>query len=337
MNKHVNLDIIRIFAAWLVLSVHVGQFSGIDFSVGANGVQLFFVLSGYLAFVSLDKNASVISYYRRRLIRIIPIYWTCLVISYIEEIILGIYSSSLEDVLAGQCGPMYLRYFVFWQCFTPTNNWDLWNNYGALWTMSSFIGFYILAPYLYRIMKNFYISIFFLTVALFSRSYLVSWIQNIFSGYPEEAHIEWFASMNPLTEFYCFLLGAVLFVAIKEKKQNIYQGMVAIVLTITALSWYPYELLFVLFIGISVLSNPATDNNKICKYISRISEGSFALYLIHPMVLRIAPIIGRKIGIENRWLYMIYLYALCIGVTYILYYKFIVRIEKYLRNALIKN
>ena len=63
MNRHINLDIIRIFAAWMVLSVHVGQFVGVDFSVGANGVQLFFILSGYFAFTSLDRNPSVISYY----------------------------------------------------------------------------------------------------------------------------------------------------------------------------------------------------------------------------------------------------------------------------------
>ena len=253
-----------------------------------------------------------------------------------EEFVLGIYSSSLTDVLAGQCGLKYLRYFVFLQCFTPTSNWNLWNNYGGLWTMSSFVGFYILAPYLYRIMNRFYKSMIILVIFLFSRPYLVLWIQNVFSQYPEDAHIEWFAKMNPLTELYCFLLGAVLFMAIKEKRQNIYQLIVAIILVITALSWYQYELLFVLLLGISVSSNPITENKKICKWISMISGGSFTVYLIHPMVLRLAPTIWEKIGIGNRWLYMAFLYVLCIGVAYT-YYGFITKIEKWVSDKFLKK
>lgn len=333
MNKHINLEIIRIFAAGMVLSVHIGQCSGFGFSVGAKGVQLFFILSGYLAFASLSRTSSAALYYKKRLLRIIPIYWTCLLIKYVEDIVLGIYSSSLTDVLTGQCGPKFFRYFVFLQCFTPTDNWNLWNNHGALWTMSSFMGFYLLAPYLYKIMNRFYKSILILIVFLFSRPHLVSWIQNIFSGYPEEAHIEWFASMNPLTELYCFLLGAVLFVAIKEKKQNIYLIIVSIALAVTALSWYQYELVFVLFVAIAVSFAPITENEKVCKWISMISGGSFALYLIHPMVLEIAPAIGRKIGIDDQWAFAIYLYALCIGVAYILYYGPMIHIERWAANT----
>lgn len=332
--KNINLDIIRIFAAWMVLSVHIGQYLGVDFSVGAKGVQLFFVLSGYLAFASLEKNASIVSYYKKRAVRIIPIYWICLIIIYMEDIVLGTYSSSLSEVLAGQCGPKYLRYFAFLQCFIPSDNWELWNNHRALWTMSSFVGFYILAPYLYRIMNKFYKSMLILIIFLFCRPYLVAWIQNIFAGYPKNAKIEYFATMNPLTELYCFLLGAVLFVAIKEKKQNVYQMVISIALAVTALSWYQYELLFVLLVAIAVSFAPITENKQVCKWISIISGGSFALYLIHPMVLDIAPIIWGKIGIENQWLYAIYLYISCIGAAYILYYVFIIKIERWVSNHL---
>lgn len=337
MNKRINLDIIRIFAAGMVLSVHIGQHAGFDFSVGAAGVQLFFVLSGYLAFTSLERNSSAIAYYRKRLVRIVPVYWICLIITYVEDLVLGIYSSSLRDAFAGQCGPGFLRYFVFLQCFTPTDNWNLWNNHGALWTMSSFVGFYILAPYLYKFMSTFYRGMLILIAFLVSRPYLVSWIQNIFSGYPEDAHIEWFAGMNPLTELYCFLLGAVLFVAIREKKQGIYQTIVFITLVVTVLSWYQYELLFVLFIGAAVSFDPITENEKIGKWISMIGGGSFALYLIHPMVLEVAPMIWRKIGVNNQWLCAAYLYVLCIGAAYILYYGFIIKIERWAAHKFLEG
>lgn len=337
MKKNVNLDIIRIFAAWMVLSVHVGQHSWKGFSVGQTGVQLFFVLGGYLAFASLEKNRSIVSYYKKRVVRIVPIYWTCLIVAYMEELVIGVWSSSLSDVLAGQCGPKYLRYFAFLQCFLPSDNWYLWNNHGALWTMSSFAGFYILAPYLYRIMNKFYKGMILLAVFLFGRPYLVSWIKNIFAEYPKEANIEWFANMNPLAELYCFLLGAVLFVAIREGKQNIYLTIITIVLAVTSLSWYQFDLLYVLFVAIAVSFNPLVKNEKICKWISLISGGSFALYLIHPMVLEVAPIIWNKIGINNQWLYAIYLYILCIGAAYVIYYGLIIKIEKWANDKFIKQ
>lgn len=42
-ERNSNLDIVRTFSAFLVLSVHVGQYAGFDFGVGAKGVQLFFI------------------------------------------------------------------------------------------------------------------------------------------------------------------------------------------------------------------------------------------------------------------------------------------------------
>ena len=336
MNKRINLDVVRILAAWMVLSVHIGQHAGFDFSVGQKGVQVFFILSGYLSFASLSKNPSIKDYYKKRMVRILPLYWICLVLIYIEDIILGIYSLSLSDVLAGQCGPQFLRYFVFMQCFTPTDNWNLWNNHGALWTMSSFVGFYIVAPFLFRLMKNFYVSLVMLVTLMLGRPYLVTWIQNVFSDYPAEAHIEWFASMNPLAELYCFLLGSVLFVAIREKKQIVYAFIFIMAMVVTAFTWYQYELLSVLLILLAVSFNPITDNVRICKWLSAVSGGSFALYLVHPMVLQVAPSIWDKIGIGNKWLYIIYLYVLCIGIAYALYYLFISKIERYISGRFLK-
>ena len=52
-----SLDILRIIAALMVLMVHVGQWTGLNkwTDVGAKGVPLFFILSGYLAMVSCHR------------------------------------------------------------------------------------------------------------------------------------------------------------------------------------------------------------------------------------------------------------------------------------------
>ena len=69
MTKHKNvaLDELRILAALMVLGVHTGQKVGLGdaAAVGAQGVQLFFVLSGYLAAASLSRHPEPLPYYQR--------------------------------------------------------------------------------------------------------------------------------------------------------------------------------------------------------------------------------------------------------------------------------
>lgn len=138
-SNNINLDFLRILAALMVLLVHITHFS-----VGAYGVQLFFVLSGYLNFASLSKKDSIIIFYKKRMQKIFPTYYVCLALLYLEDLVLALYLSPGTNIFKGQCGPRFLRYVFFIQCFTPTDNWDLWNNHSALWTMSSFVGFYFI-------------------------------------------------------------------------------------------------------------------------------------------------------------------------------------------------
>lgn len=76
MTKHKNvaLDELRILAALMVLGVHTGQKVGLGdaAAVGAQGVQLFFVLSGYLAAASLSRHPEPLPYYQRRIRLILP-------------------------------------------------------------------------------------------------------------------------------------------------------------------------------------------------------------------------------------------------------------------------
>lgn len=323
-SKNVNLDFLRIFAAFMVLLVHITLFG-----VGRYGVQLFFVLSGYLNFASLSKNGSIKTFYKKRMQRIFPTYYVCLALLYLEDVALTLYLSPGTNIFKGQCGFRFLRYVFFIQCFTPTDNWDLWNNHSALWTMSSFVGFYIAAPFLYKILNRFYKSFLVTIFLLWANPLFISGINRLFSHYPEDAHIEWFATMNPLTVLYCFMLGATLFMAVKEGKEGRYAIFIGIVLIMTSFGTYPYELLFTLLILVAVVSMPLINNSKMQKYISYVSKGTFALYLIHPLVLKVARGILKRIGIQNVILSEIYLFSLCIIVSYAIYYLIIYKIEQY--------
>ena len=229
MEKNIHIDIIRIIAALMVLSCHVGSYIGVDMSGGSKGVQLFFIMSGYLTFRSLDKYSSILQYYRGRARRILPTYWICLLLIYLGDLLAGVMNGSLKEAFLGQCGPRFLRYVFMVQCALPSNNWEMWNSHNALWSMSCFLIFYLLAPFLYRIMNNLFTGIALLGVCIFSRGMVAQLIISNFAiYYPEEGHVDWFAYLNPISQLYCFLLGAVLAIAIKRRKENIYLFIISL-------------------------------------------------------------------------------------------------------------
>lgn len=78
-----RFDILRLFAAWLVLFSHayplggrgshepLARTLGID-TLGGVGVSIFFVLSGYLVYLSLERSPTLLEFARRRALRIYP-------------------------------------------------------------------------------------------------------------------------------------------------------------------------------------------------------------------------------------------------------------------------
>lgn len=71
----VNLQALRALAAIAVVVFHVGLMpaTGLLFPVGAAGVDIFFVLSGFIIAHSASQDAE--HFFVRRLIRILPPYW----------------------------------------------------------------------------------------------------------------------------------------------------------------------------------------------------------------------------------------------------------------------
>lgn len=284
------------------------------------------MLSGYLASVSLEHDCTPFRYYKKRLERILPTYWFCLVSLYIVDLITGLQIMTLPEVIKGQCSINFFRYFLFLQCFFPSGNWNLWNNHSALWTMSSFIGFYLLAPFLFKIIKKFYIGCVILISIMLMNPFLIRTIENIFVNYPVEAHIEWFARMNPLTELYCFLIGMVLYLAVKEKRENIYVFLMIMLLIINPMNLYQFEAVATMFVLWAVSYKPLINNIFICKLVSYIINASFTVYLIHPIVLRFFPDMINIPG-KNSIFCIVVVYLVGIGIPMILYYGIISKIE----------
>jgi len=81
-SKLIGLQILRFVAAFAVVLFHVSSgyqikwgYESNVFSIGAAGVDIFFVISGFIIAYTTDATRGAWHFCKRRLVRIIPLYW----------------------------------------------------------------------------------------------------------------------------------------------------------------------------------------------------------------------------------------------------------------------
>jgi peptidoglycan/LPS O-acetylase OafA/YrhL len=161
MKQIKGLDTLRAFAVLAVVITHFGIWFNGDASVGkfiasilippgGFGVNLFFVLSGFLITGILlnakenkvGKAAIIKNFYARRALRIFPIYYLLLF------------------VLAAINYPDVRNYFWYFATYTSNilcYHTEKWNAYSHTWTLSVEEQFYLLWPWLMVLVNNKYI------------------------------------------------------------------------------------------------------------------------------------------------------------------------------------
>lgn len=234
------------------------------------------------------------------------------------------------------CSIQFCRYAFCLQVVIPTDNWYMWGNRSALWSMSSFAFFYLMLPIYYRLFNTFWKILGVLLVALFLNPIMISLIEQCLVGYPEDACINYFASKNPLATIYCFLMGICIYLMIKEKKCK-FVFFIFIALVVTKFLWYAFELLFMIMLTMMVCSPQWIKNDTIRKIISFLSKGSFWLYLIHPMILSFLPNLQWEASKVLKMVYIVFLTLLIVGASYVVYYCIVGKIEQYIENKFING
>lgn len=336
-NRRANpaLDLLRVLAAGMVLTVHAGQTAGLDAWtwVGGNGVLLFFILSGYLTMASLERHPEPGRYYLGRVRRILPLYWLVLVLRYLYDVI-GCLAGGMPVGqifgLTGPCGPGYLRYFLFLQMWLPSDDWMLWNNRNVLWTMSTFAFFYLLAPWLYRLLEwfrrrraggGFWAGFALLVLCLGGKGILGRAIEGTLNALPAGSvdNISEFSAKNPPMELYAFLFGVVLFYAVREKRALLYGGFCLLLPAVSGFSRMAFEGAFTALILLAVcLPCRIQPGSRAERALHFLSGGSFFLYLAHPMLLPLFPALEAGGGVLH-WAYLAAILVLCALVCYLVY------------------
>lgn len=275
-----GIQLLRIISCLAVFFCHFGQRLYFDsfshdlfnFSqLGRFGVELFFVVSGYLACVSLSNGKSIFQFYKKRALKILPLYYSCILYFYITETY--IFGNIPED-------PMNLRWLRYIFCLNgivPAEGY-FWSNIGITWTIPVFMVFYLIAPLLIKIAKTTWRSVL-LLIAFMGLAILV--VNN------KEG---WFSAFLHMP---CFLMGIVVYNAKKENNRfYTLLGFQLFVFAATFCEWNPYHLettqLFELFVIPSIFASIVLVSEELkihskraLRRINFLDEHSYTIYLVH--------------------------------------------------------
>lgn len=343
-----NLNGIRFIAAFLVIIHHIEQIKnlfGLESKwtnpainlIGPLGVILFFVLSGFLITYLLlveekeMKGISIKSFYIRRILRIWPLYYLIIVLSFflIPQI------SFLN--LTGWSDHIYNDFFlklVLFVFFLPNLALVLFPPVAyasQTWSVGVEEQFYLIWPILIKNVKNkkrlLYTIIFgylFLKLILFNliQDFLF-W--NDYMSYAkaffESFNIDCMA-IGGLFAVYLFENDKIIKLFISRYTQIIvYTILLILLLNGIKIPYINFEFYAVLF-GIVILNLAANENtilkleNKLFHYLGKISYG---LYMYHPLAIVITLKILAIFKIDNiviQYLSVISITILIAGVSY---------------------
>lgn len=76
MRPLLSIQYLRALAALSVVAYHACQWARIDFEIGSAGVDVFFIVSGFIMWSTTSgKPVRPLEFLRKRAIRIVPLYW----------------------------------------------------------------------------------------------------------------------------------------------------------------------------------------------------------------------------------------------------------------------
>ncbi|MDY6221317.1 MAG: acyltransferase [Candidatus Alectryocaccobium sp.] len=159
MTRNKNVDVLRALAIIIIVAYHTYVLGGYPWANHVNlnylisffgelGVTLFFLLSGYGIYSSLNKKEmngsfpSWLGFMKGRCRRIIPPYYICIIFLLIFQ---------TYTLIGSEGWPTIVAYFCFAQNFFVSTHGAI---NGALWALATIFQFYLIAPFLYKLLKK---------------------------------------------------------------------------------------------------------------------------------------------------------------------------------------
>lgn len=308
----ISVQYLRAFAAIMVVLTHISHklnVNSIDmlewFTIGHYGVDLFFIISGFIMCLTVDKKQITFrSFMTARFIRILPLYWLLTTVALAVFLI----EPSIVNSSGGNTS-ILTSYFLL-----PTEDKFLIRNG---WTLSyEFLFYIIFSAFLFSKNHKVYSSILLLSLVVF----------NLFVH--SDSIIISFITSPLLIEF---LLGMLAYEILKRDVLSTFYGGVLVFLSLAFLillnvfgplsnflgrSLYAGFPMFLFFLGFVSLEKfmPKLE----CLY--KVGMSSYSLYLLHPFLLSGVTVIFKLFGLTYfPILYMAAMFFISLVFGYLCY------------------
>ncbi|MBC7829709.1 MAG: acyltransferase [Chitinophagaceae bacterium] len=153
-NKRLlELDALRGIAALFVVFFHFTIFrpeAALGFNLGVTGVDLFFIISGFVIFLTLEKVNTLNDFLVSRVSRLYPAYWICVTITFLLIIIASgfpAFNPNLESLKPPGAWEYFANLTMF-QYYVNVQNID-----GPYWSLIIELLFYIFMIFIFIIRK----------------------------------------------------------------------------------------------------------------------------------------------------------------------------------------
>ena len=328
-----SIQFLRGFAALAVVVHHTGGYVKRyfeptllfedKFSIGFAGVDLFFVISGFIIhFTSknyLNNPSKLKEYLKKRFIRVYPIYWIITTILFISSwLIVEILDKNIFSIGYPNTLIAYIQTYLLLPLHFAINP--------VTWTLSYELFFYLCFAILIISKRLWMIPALILAVSFY----------NIFINIPEivEVKLNYFNFIFSGYNFE-FMFGFLIYPLYEKIKLSNIISVILLIISISIIALFGYDigdydsykrvLTFGLPSGLILLSLLNLENNNAIsfpKITLTLGDASYALYLIHfPMMLlmnKIPQILGYNFSaIQEVWYSYFIIISMVISSIYV--------------------
>lgn len=283
-SRYGEIDALRGIAALMVVLFHFiwgrPEDAQVNFNIGNMGVELFFIISGFVIFMSLSKIESGTEFIINRFTRLYPTYWACLSLTF--TLIIIYYHYTIIDFPKLHVSD-YLANLTMFQFFIGYPNID-----ESYWTLSIELLFYILMFFIYKLklLKHILAIGFAIVLSLV-----------VLNQFYWNTNLQLMFRYIPLFSYFPLFYAGILFYKVFSDEKSRAKYFILIVLAffsqyilfnttgrIIFFSTQTYAI--VLFIFMIVFSLIATKKMRFIAFKPLLFLGkiSFALYLLHTFI-----------------------------------------------------
>ncbi len=304
----------------------------LGFKLGTTGVDLFFIISGFVIFMSLTKVKNSRDFIINRVSRLYPTYWTCVSITFLLIIIDKICKHS--DIPFIQ----YIGNMTMFQYYFRIPDLD-----GCYWTMIIEMIFYIGILFLFQFKVLRYLN--FLGITL---SVILAICTSVFNN--NNPVINRLFQAIPLLQFIPLFFAGTVFYKMYTEKTKLLENYAIVIICLVCqillfnysgrsrlfISHFEYGIMVTLYFCLFTLFINGRLKFVVSKVTLFLGKISFALYLIHEHISIdiIIPFLVNKLHV-NFWIASVCItLPIIIGLAALITYKIEVPFSKKMKEKL---